>query len=72
MPESEEGFNPPNEVQMNIYCENLYVTCQHELRVEQGVAAKRETPWQVRLSLLASVMNILYVAVKILLTTGMA
>ena len=41
MPESEEGFNPPNEVQMNIYCENLYVTCQHEPRVEQGVETKR-------------------------------
>ncbi|WP_449259335.1 hypothetical protein [Corynebacterium durum] len=72
MPESDEGFNPPNEVQMNIYCENLYVTCQHGPCVEQGVAAKREAPWQVRLSLLASVMNILYVAVKILMTTGMA
>ena len=65
MPDSDEGFNPPNEV-------HLYVTCQHGPCVEQGVAAKREAPWQVRLSLLASVMNILYVAVKILMTTGMA
>ena len=72
MPESEEGFTPPIEVHVNIYCENLHVTCQHEPCLEQSVAAVRETPWQARLSLLASVMNILYVAVKILMTTGMA
>jgi len=71
MPGSKGGFNPPNEVRVNIYCENMYVTYQHEPCLEQGVATKRETPWKARLDLLSNVMSILCAAVKILMTTGM-